>query len=284
MSIVQQEELVAGNSVTEITAGRIRRITTGFLPQLPREVASSTNEELPNLSIRSITAERAITITGLRVAGGSRVNVGYVSPRRYRLELECDLDCSSTPVLRIALTGPVKLHQTGRPERSIKPTDAGMVTLDLDSSSVVEVTLAAGTQSELADQIPVTSMRLERTDRSGGEHESLIERTASSVISGTVQMEALTGSNHILQPGQELRMEFRDAAIRRLTLDSLALNLGFAGTARRLETGSGMGPSNWLPSYLEVWNAHPTLKLFFTFLLTAFGVAYGVARFAMRSE
>ncbi len=146
-------------------------------------------------------------------------------------------------------------------------------------SNVVDLSLVflSSAQGAFSPQFSANELALFRIDEFPGADRTVI-RHVSTVLSGTLYLEALNGQEQVLRPGEGIRFEDSEGEIRVLQLLDDHIALKFHGRVRGMSTGSIENRRNLMPTYLEWLSARHGFSLLWGTALYLFGLFLTVLR------
>lgn len=231
-----------------------------------------------SIEIASVTdaPSSSISLSSIRGDAGMRVWIQPAkSPRQVRLSIESD-DLE----IQASLSGPIRFAGSGLEPKTVEfmlPRPAFVrgrkmaLSLDLTASDAGAI--------RFAPQIAVAGISLYHV-----RHFDDRDRRASSVMSGSLFLPALNGSEEKLRAGQELRLDDLQGEIRTIELSAGSLGLQLHGSVGHMETGSYENPRNLMPAWLEWLRARHGVSLLWGTALYVFGLVTAALKWFGRSQ
>jgi len=215
-----------------------------------------------------------ITLSPLQSGASARawIQAGE-TPRQVTLWLEGD-DLE----IQASLLGPLRLAGAGLPSQTV---DFGLPRPAFfrarKTTVILDLTARDPASIRFSSQIGVEALSLYEV-----KHFNDRTRRLSSVLSGSVYLGALNGSEERLRARQELRLDEVQGEIRTIQLASSSLNLQFHAYVGKLETGSYENPRNLMPAWLEWLRARHGVSLLWGTAFYIFGIVSAALRWFSR--
>jgi hypothetical protein len=195
------------------------------------------------------------------------------TPKQYRLSLR-----NPRTLIRVDVYGPVEVSVAGMPSRVhdfatpraivLRP---GTEIVDLDLG-FVDIQRAGVTP-----QVPIRNLSFSRVDEFADRGVSIVRRL-STILSGTLYLEALNGEKRQLRSGEALRFARSEGEIRMVRLEGDHLSVNFHGWVRGMQTGSELSPRSLMPTCLEWLRARHGLTLLWGTTVYLFGLLMAAIR------
>lgn len=242
------------------------------------DLATASDGDMLSLDIASAADGQAAVISLSTIQGGAGTRAWLQpgeTPGQVRLSLESD-DLE----IQASLLGPLRLTGTGLPPQTVDfkvPQPAffrGKKTtlmLDLTASDPASIRFSPQMGLEALSLYQVKQF----DDRT---------RRLSSILSGSLYLAALNGSEVKLRAGQELRLDEVQGEIRTIQLGPGSLDLEFHGYVGKMEAGSYENPQNLMPAWLEWLQARHGVSLLWGTALYVFGILSAALRWFSRSD
>lgn len=192
------------------------------------------------------TRTGAITLPPVSLSRTARVTIAGGGPRRYRISFSG----SSIPV-PLNVHGPVLMTMAGTaPELVDFGAPKPVMLAPNGRGAQLDVTLARDVKPLLTSPLDVGALSLVRIDETVDTRRTAVS-AVSTIISGTLQLEALRSETQTLVAGEILRFGESHGEIRSLELADGGLQMQFHGRVRRMESCTRGACENRMPTYLE---------------------------------
>lgn len=239
----------------------------------------------------------------LRVELGSPTQKGeaitvpaLVPPKDWELGVsrsgsETDFEFTAPPMpngeeflLRAALRGRAELSTDCTPDgknRTVPWNGPGTLTMRIGAATTLRC--ASALPVRFGRQIEFENLRLyaiERFQISG----TAVDRRRSSLLSGTLYLDALNAKAVALRPFEDLSFGSSKGYIRALSIPvdsksaSEELHLQAHATVQKMKLGSGANERSQMPGWLEVLAAQTGIALLWASVIYVFGIIYAVLR------
>jgi len=142
----------------------------------------------------------------------------------------------------------------------------------------VEFSLLTKAETSFAGHLPVDSIALSSVEEFN-DGEQTMARRVSSVLSGVIYFEALSGRERKLRQGETVVIEPASGVLEKISCADGKITLEFHGIVRGLKTGDDEH-TNLLPSCLEWLQARHGLSLMWGTAIYLLGLIMGVLRWA----
>jgi len=175
---------------------------------------------------------------------GTAVSVSHAGTlRQHRVEVS-----GAAPDLHVSVFGPIEVSGSGVGRRTLDfdvPQDmllhAGKAGLFLD------LALPDGAHSSLARQLPIRQLSLQAIDETTEADRTLVRRV-STILGGTLYLEALDGQQRPLRAGEMIQFERSTGEFRSVRLADDRLVLNFRGTVEGMTVGRGGNQISLMPT------------------------------------
>lgn len=217
--------------------------------------------------------EGSISLAGLTLPAGAQVRLEpSESGRRVRVSLE-----RAPQELRVDVYGTIRIGVAGEGAEILELASPRSILLRCGEERVdLDLGLADGAPGSLARQLLAEDLVLSRIEEYLGER-SLV-RHVSTVLSGVLYFESLSGEARPLRPGEALRFKESRGEIRTLDLADDHLGLKFRGRVRDMATGSEEHPRSLMPTSLDWIRARHGLTLLWGTTLYLTGLVVSLLR------
>lgn len=270
-----QQPLIPQVSLVAFGASGLREIQLPSSRGRDGQVISSPESELDiSLSTRSTDKARGtLNVALLMLPIGARVDVssGEV-PNEWRLSIE-----RAEGELRATVNGPVRVGTSNGPPTELDFLSPKLVLLRPGKNEVQLRMIPTASSIAMSPQLLINSLSLRRLEQTV-DIERTVVRRLSTVLSGTLYLEALNGQSMALRPGEEIEFEESRGEIRSLRLDGDHVVLNFQGRVRGMIAGSGDNRRSLMPTWLEWLKARHGLSLLWGTTVSVFGLIYGALR------
>jgi hypothetical protein len=244
-------------------------------PEVPDNGAGIMGSDTVTLAAAGAAGETgSVSLAPLLVLAGTEVNLRTTgAPGRFRLSLE-----RFRKEIRADVLGIVRVGRHGSPTRDVRFSTPRSIQLQPGADVVdLDLTLSESAMVELSSQIPVAGLSFSRIDELVDASRTMVRRL-STILSGTLYFESLSGEARQLRAAEALRFEQSTGEIRALQIEKDRIVLKFQGRVRGMSTGIETARRSIMPSYLEWLRARQGLALLWGGTLYVFGVAVAVAR------
>ena len=264
--------------LTALTVSGVRRVHLPQGPGDPAETPVLGAGRASTLDLTAVTDEKnhsAISLDPLTVPAGTRVWIRRLSMHQHRLSLE-----GKDLALSAAVWGRLRIKMDGMPLEQRDYVAPRPVFMEASSGVLdVDLTIAGASQPSFSPQLRASALSFSRIDEFRTEDRTLI-RPLSTIVSGTLFLEALNGFQHELRVGEALRFERSEGLIRTLALDPRNDHIAvkFRGRVRGMQTGWGDVQRSLMPSQLEWLQARRGLYLLWGSTLSVFGLIASLLR------
>jgi hypothetical protein len=160
--------------------------------------------------------------------------------------------------------------------RESKAKDISSVTLRVGPRTTLSVTPVDGRPLRFARQIAVEKVAFVSQEISFAD--APLNRQLSSVLSGTLYLNALDGKQVPLRPAEALSFSDFTGTLRRITPATDGLQLELFGTVQGMKTGEAPNQRSLMPTYLQWVAARKELWLWWGSAVSAFAVLMSVLR------
>jgi hypothetical protein len=247
--------------------------------ELPEPLAETVpaevlRESIRLASVRNESGAGTITIGSLIPAGGTAVWLGEGDvPPQYRLSLR-----NPQTFIQVDVVGPIQIAIPGMEPRVQHFASPRAIRLE-PSEGITDVVMEFldAARPGLTPQVPIQGLSFSRINEFADRGISIVRRL-STIRSGTLYWESLTGQQRQLRAGEALRFEEVAGEMRSAAVEDGHLALSFHGRVRGMQTGSEDSPRTLMPTWLEWLRAQHGLELFWGTTGYLFGVALAVVR------
>lgn len=209
----------------------------------------------------------AITLLPVSLSRSARVTLAGTDPRRFRISF----NGSSVPVA-LNVQGPILMTMAGgAPELVDFGTPKPMLLEPNNRGAQIDITSAGEMKALLTSPVEIDALSLVRIDETVETRRTAVS-TVSTIVSGTLQLEALRSRKQSVGPGEILRFGESHGEIRSLESADGGLLVRFHGRVRGMQSCAGNTCENRMPTYFESLAArHPAwvIALAAVFLLCA---------------
>jgi hypothetical protein len=214
------------------------------------------------------------TLAALTLPAGRRVWLRAMEvTRQYRLSMN-----GSGLVLRVDVDGPIGIGLSGAPAEQLDSATPRPILLRPGSHEVdLDFTPSGASANAFPVRLSASDLSLFRIDQFMDAERTVIRRV-STILSGTVRLEALHGQERSLRPGEGVQFARSHGEIRALRLYDDRIALKFHGRVRGMTVGSGESPSSLMPTYFEWLRARHGLSLLWGTTLYVFGLIVAALR------
>ncbi len=209
------------------------------------------------------------------VPAGTRVSIAQVTPpREYRVSLE-----SATAFdVHSDMAGSILVQPTGAPRSTLTLDSPRSTTIRTGGDTVdIDLTLAESLSSPFAPQLPAADLLLSRVDRFADGPRTMARRV-STIQSGTLFFESLSGEERRLRSGEQLRFDQSDGILRSIRLADDGIAIQYQARVDGMTTGTGDSTRSLMPSYLDWLRARHGLSLLWGSALYLFAIAAAALR------
>jgi hypothetical protein len=226
------------------------------------------------LSLAPDGGEGGISLAGLALPAGARLRLAPAeSGPQVRLSLE-----RAAQELRVDVWGAILIGVAGEGAEVRDFASPRSILLRCGGERVdLDLGLAGDGRRPLARQLLAEDLLLSRIEESVGAERTLVRRV-STVLSGTLYFESLSGQARPLRPGEALRFAAARGEIRTLDLADGHLGLKFHGRVRGMASGSGERPRSLMPTSLDWLRARHGLTLLWGTTLYLTGIVVSLLR------
>jgi hypothetical protein len=270
-----QQPLIPQVSLVAFGASGLREIQLPTSRRSEAKVISSPDSESDiSLSVRSDDKGRGtLNVALLMLPIGARVDVssGEIS-NEWRLSIErAEGDLSAT------VNGPIRVGTSNGPSTELDFVSPKLVLLRPGKNEVQLRMIPTANPIAMSPQLLINSLSLRRIEQTADAQRTVVRRL-STVLSGTLYLEALNGQNLALRPGEEIEFGESHGEVRSLRLDGDHIVLSFQGHVRGMTLGSGDNRRSLMPTWLEWLKARHGLSLLWGTTFSVFGLIYGALR------
>jgi hypothetical protein len=214
------------------------------------------------------------TLAALTLPAGRRVWLRAMEvTRQYRLSMN-----GSGLVLRVDVDGPIGIGLSGAPAEQLDSATPRPILLRPGSHEVdLDFTPSGASANAFPVRLSASDLSLFRIDQFMDAERTVIRRV-STILSGTVRLEALHGQERSLRPGEGVQFARSHGEIRALRLYDDRIALKFHGRVRGMTVGSGESPRSLMPTYFEWLRARHGLSLLWGTTLYVFGLIVAALR------
>jgi hypothetical protein len=214
------------------------------------------------------------TLAALTLPAGRRVWLRAMEVmRQYRLSMN-----GSALVLRVDVDGPIGIGFSGAPAEQLDSATPRSILLRPGSHEVdLDFTPSGPSANAFPVRLSVSDLSLFRIDHFMDAERTVIRRV-STILSGTVRLEALHGQERSLRPGEGVQFAQSHGEIRALRLYDDRIALKFHGRVAGMTVGSGESYRSLMPTYFEWLRARHGLSLLWGTTLYVFGLIVAALR------
>jgi hypothetical protein len=215
-----------------------------------------------------------VTLAALPLTAGTRVWLRPTEiPQQFRLSIK-----GAELILRADVDGPVGIGLPDTPPRQLNFSSPKSILMRSGPNDVdLDIKLSAASKSIFSPQLSVTDLSFFRVDQLLDSEHTIVRRV-STILSGTLYFEELSGKERHLRSGEVIRFESSKGEIRTLQLNDDHMTIAFHGQVSGMTTGAGASRSSLMPTYLEWLRARHSLSLLWGATLYVFGLIVGVLR------
>jgi len=216
----------------------------------------------------------SISVAGVTLPAGAAVRLMHSgTPGKYRLSLQ-----GERIALRINVYGPVKVTLPGEGPRVVDFAIPEGIPIQSASAAVtLDVRARQPGNLGLSPQIAVGELAFSRMEEVAGVEEYLVRRV-STVVAGTLYLEALNGKERSLRPAEPIELEGVRGEVGGVKLGESDIVLRFHGRVTGLASGWGENRRNLMPTWLEWLRERHGLKLLWGTTFYLFGLLLGALR------
>jgi hypothetical protein len=220
--------------------------------------------------------EEAINLQLLEVPPGDRVRIEQSEPAiSVSMIGSGAADAAATVSVRGRATV-VTVCGGVRTLREVKPDDMPSMSLQLGPRSNLSLTPLPSHPLQFAPQIPIQNLALISEERYFTDAAEV--RQLSSVLTGTLYLNALNGKAIPLRPSETLAFEALSGTLRRISLDARGMQLQLTATVQGMTTGEPPNKRSLMPNELERISTSNELWLWWGSAASAFAVLMSVLR------
>jgi hypothetical protein len=217
----------------------------------------------------------SLTLSSVTIPAGTRVSIQRTADEgTWRLQIE-----NAAAAIAATLAHTVGVSTEGIHGESIEfGRGAPLVfrAAPSDSRLQLDVTPANATSFLVRHNIGVTEVAFdEEIEESSSVNVGIIRGRASSVITGTIFNESLSGREHELRSRSTVEMTLDQGQVHELRLEPGVVHVNMSATARELKTGTPGALQTLRPSYLEWLAEHHGLKVAWGAAAWLFALALG---------
>ena len=212
----------------------------------------------------------SISLSSVRGSAGARV---WIEPgddaRHVTLTIQGD-----RLEIQASLVGPIRVAGAGMQPQTVRFALPRPALFRMKQNTMsVDLVASEASPIRLSPQLRVEGLSLYHVEQ----HDDY-DRRLSSLISGSLYLSALNGSEVRLRAGQEVRLDAVQGEIRTVQLLPRALDLQFHGYVGQMQTGSYKNPRNLMPSWLEWLRARHGVSLLWGTAFYVFGIISAALR------
>jgi hypothetical protein len=224
------------------------------------------------LSVDTINGHSgSITMDALSLPAGMRIGIRNTDVSgEYRFFLQ-----GKAINLPLQVNGSVKMIAPPNPPVALNYTSPGLITLRAAKEGVdLDLNFQSSANRIFPGQITADSISLLRIDEHHDDESSTV-RTVSTILSGTLHFESLSGKKQILVAGQQIQFKNSRGTINKLELfdDHIAVN--FVGTVSGMSAGDTNNRTSLMPTYLQWLKSRVSLSLLAVVLLIVLALTLG---------
>jgi hypothetical protein len=224
------------------------------------------------LSVDTINGHSgSITMDALSLPAGMRIGIRNTDVSgEYRFFLQ-----GKAFNLPLQVNGSVKMIAPPNPPVALNYTSPGLITLQAAKDGVdLDLNFQSSANRIFPGQITADSISLLRIDEHHDDESSTV-RTVSTILSGTLHFESLSGKKQILVAGQQIQLKNSRGTINKLELfdDHIAVN--FVGTVSGMSAGGTNNRTSLMPTYLQWLKSRVSLSLLAVVLLIVLALTLG---------
>jgi hypothetical protein len=277
--VVSTEQVLT--NLVDLTAFSVSGLRRVHLPPMAGEPAETPVLDSGLASTVQVTAVSdqknpgAISLDALTVPAGTRVWIERSSMHQHRLSLE-----GKDLALKAAVRGRLRIAMNGMPSHERHYAAPRPVLMQASSGVIdVDLTIADPSQPEFSPQLLASDLSFSRIEEFRTQDRTLI-RPLSTILSGTLFLEALDGRRQEVRPGEALRFEQSEGLIRTLALDPRNTHIAvkFRGRVRGMRVGWSDAQRSLMPSQLEWLQARHGFYLLWGSTLYLFGLVASLLR------
>lgn len=249
------------------------------LPRAAERVSQTLSSEGPQSAVRlSVAAngkrQGAITLAPIKLPGKTHVWVSSTgSPRQYRMSLK-----GTNAELNADVNGPVEVAFSSGGSAQLDFETPDVAVMQSGENEVdLDLTFPEASKNNLSSKLAATDISFfqvkEFRDPAG-----TLSRPVSTILSGTLNFEALNGLERKIRPGEMIHFEQSQLEIRTCRLKEDHIEIRFHGLVRGMTVGWGENRRSLMPTLFEWIQAqHSVFLLWFT-ALYLFSVLAGALR------
>ena len=274
-----QQPLIPQMSLHRLGASGLSEIQIPPSRNREAQVISSPNSESDILLSVASDGRRQGTINvALTAPAGIRVDVSNGDmPPEWQLSIERDQN-----ELIATVAGPVRVGISNTTPTELYFVTPKVVLLRPDRNGVQLRMVPATASVAMPPQLLVSNLSLLHIEQTMDAYRTVVRRL-STVLSGTLRLEALNGQTSILRRGEELEFGLSNGEIRNLRLEGDHVVVNFHGRVRDMTVGTGNNRRSLMPTWLDWLKARHGLSLLWGTTLYVFGLILGLLRWSRSS-